>query len=427
MAVDYDTAKRLAASQDDTERRFVAGQAETRPEILYLLASDSSAEVRREIARNASTPRHADLMLSTDPDEGVRSGLAGKIAALVPTLPPDRVGQIERMTLEILGTLARDQAVAVRRVVADALKDQPNAPPGIVQQLARDLELSVSGPVLRYSPILSDEDLLQIIQAAPLDGHLVAIAERAGVSPGVSDAVARTESEAAVAALLGNASAQIREETLDRLLEMAPRHEPWHGPLVRRPNLPAKAAARIAGFVADQLLKVLKARKDLSPETLAAVTQAVKARVAGAATIVATPNAKPEQAAESPKERPSDRATRLHAEGKLDEETVSDALATGDRGFVLAALALLAGTTVEVVDTIASGQSPRGITALCWKAGLGMRTCRQVQVRLAMIPPKQVLMPKDGTEYPMTVADMEWQLDFFGIKPTGKPGRGRKR
>ena len=50
-----------------------------------------------------------------------------------------------------------------------------------------------------------------------------------------------------------------------------------------------------------------------------------------------------------------------------------------------------------------------------------------MQVRLAMIPPKQVLMPKDGTEYPMTVADMEWQLDFFGIKPTGKPGRGRKR
>ncbi len=420
MTVDYETAKRLAASGDDTERRFVASRAETRPEILYLLASDQNAEVRREIARNTNTPRQADLMLSTDPDEQVRSGLAAKIAALVPTLPPDKIGQIERMTLEILETLARDQAVAVRAVVADALKEAPNAPPGIVQQLARDLELSVSVPVLRHSPILTDEDLLHIIQAAPLDDQLVAIAQRAGVSGGVSDAIARTESEAAVAALLGNASAQIREETLDRLVELAPRHEPWHGPLVRRPNLPARAAARLAGFVADQLVKVLRSRKDLPPETIAAVADAVKARVA--------PQPPAKAAAETEeRERPSDRAAKLHKAGQLDEDAVSTALAQGDRGFILAALGLLAGIPMEAVERIVSGQSPRGVTALCWKAGLSMRFCRQVQVRLALIPPAQVLNPKDGTDYPMSPADMEWQLEFFGIKPTGKPSRSGKK
>lgn len=424
MTVDYETAKRLAASQDDAERKFVAARAETRPEILYLLASDQNAEVRREIARNLSTPRQADLMLSTDPDEQVRSGLAVKIATLVPTLPPDRVGQIERMTLEILETLARDQAVAVRQLVAETLKAEANAPAEIIQQLARDLEQSVSGPVLRYSPILSDEDLIEIIGAAPLDGRLVAIAERAGLSGGVSDAIARTESEAAVAALLGNASAQIREETLDRLVELAPRHEPWHGPLVRRPHLPARAAARLAGFVTDQLIKVLRSRKDLPPETLAAVAEAVKARGPGTAKKEAA-GAAPAVAEE--KERPSDRAAKLHKAGKLDEDAMSTALIQGDRGFVLASLGLLAGVPAEAVERIVTGQSPRGVTALCWKAGLSMRFCRQVQMRLAMIPPAQVLIPKDGTEYPMTPADMDWQLEFFGVKPTGKPARGGKR
>lgn len=418
--VDYDTAKRLATSPDAVERRFVAGRAETRPEILYFLAADQSAEVRREIARNTSTPRQADLLLAADPDEGVRSSLAAKIASLVPHLPAEKVGQLEKLTLEVLETLARDQAVTVRRVLAETLKDQPGAPAQVVQQLARDLELSVSGPVLRHSPILTDEDLLQIIRAQPLDGQLVAIAERAGLSGDVADAVARTDSEGAVAALLANHSAQIREETLDRIIEMAPRHEPWHGPLVRRPTLPPRAAARIAGFVNDQLLKVLQARPDLPEETRAAVSEAVRRRLPGLSAPAAAPRAGTAEALhdeeEEPKERPGDRARRLHAAGALDEEVISDALSMGDRGFVLTALSLRAGIPLETVDKIVGGQSPRGVTAVCWRAKLGMRFARQVQLRLAMIPPSAVMNAKDGTDYPMTEAEMKWQLEFFGVK-----------
>ncbi|MFC7333757.1 DUF2336 domain-containing protein [Rhodocista pekingensis] len=418
--VDYDTAKRLATSPDAVERRFVAGRAETRPEILYFLAADQSAEVRREIARNTSTPRQADLLLAADPDEGVRSSLAAKIASLVPHLPAEKVGQLEKLTLEVLETLARDQAVTVRRVLAETLKDQPGAPAQVVQQLARDLELSVSGPVLRHSPILTDEDLLQIIRAQPLDGALVAIAERAGLSGDVADAVARTDSEGAVAALLANHSAQIREETLDRIIEMAPRHEPWHGPLVRRPTLPPRAAARIAGFVNDQLLKVLQARPDLPEETRAAVSEAVRRRLPGLSAPAAAPRAGTAEALhdeeEEPKERPGDRARRLHAAGVLDEEVISDALSMGDRGFVLTALSLRAGIPLDTVDKIVGGQSPRGVTAVCWRAKLGMRFARQVQLRLAMIPPSAVMNAKDGTDYPMTEAEMKWQLEFFGVK-----------
>ena len=161
--MDYDTAKKLAASGDAGQRRIVAARADTQPEILFYLANDESAEVRREIARNNATPRQADLLLCGDPDEEVRSGLARKIALLVPSLPADRIGQLERMTMDIVEALARDQATAVRRVVAETLKDQPGAPPHLIQQLARDLELSVSGPVLRHSPLLTSDDLLSII------------------------------------------------------------------------------------------------------------------------------------------------------------------------------------------------------------------------------------------------------------------------
>ncbi|TWB22818.1 uncharacterized protein (DUF2336 family) [Nitrospirillum amazonense] len=412
--LDYDTAKKLATG-DAADRRFVASRAETQPEILYLLATDKSAEVRREIALNSSTPRQADMMLSTDVDEGVRSGLASKIAALVPSLSADRVGQIERMTLQILETLARDRAAAVRGVMVAALKDLPNAPPTVIQQLARDLDASISGPVLRHSPILTDDDLLEIIAGAPEDERLCAIAERADVSVAVSDAIVQTEREAAVASLLGNASAQIREETLDRILDLAPKHEPWHAPLVRRPHLPPAAAARIAGFVTDSLVKVLEGRSDLPAETRQAITQAVRQRLPAAKTGTGTGNGLVDEE-EAPKERPADRARRLHKEKKLTEDTVTMALGQGDRGFVMASLALLSGLPQPIVEKIIAGQSPRGVTALCWKAKLTMRAARQVQMRLAQIPPSNVLNAREGTKYPMTDDEMKWQLEFFGVE-----------
>lgn len=415
--MDYDTAKKLAASGDAGQRRIVAARADTQPEILFYLANDESAEVRREIARNNATPRQADLLLCGDPDEEVRSGLARKIAQLVPSLPADRIGQLERMTMDIVEALARDQASAVRRVVAETLKDQPGAPPHLIQQLALDLELSVSGPVLRHSPLLTDDDLLSIIGGQPMDGKLVAIAQRAGLSGAVSEAVARTQSEAAVAALLGNESAQIREETLDRIIDMAPKFEPWHGPLVRRPSLPPKAAARIAGFVSEQLMRVLENRTDLPPDVRAAVRTAILDRARANRGGGAEPLGIGDEAAEeAPKERPMERAKKAHAAGKLDEDMVAAALTQGDRGFVLAALAVKANVPLDAVDKIIGGQSARGVTALCWRAKLSMRLCRQIQLRIANIPPTSVLNARDGTHYPMSDSEMNWQLEFFGLK-----------
>ena len=54
--------------------------------------------------------------------------------------------------------------------------------------------------------------------------------------------------------LLANPSAQVREETLDLIVQRAPGRPRWHAPLVERPTLPARLAAKIAAFVADALL-----------------------------------------------------------------------------------------------------------------------------------------------------------------------------
>jgi len=416
----FEAAKVMVQSADPDVRRRVAESPHVRPELLYFLARDAASEVRRAIATNAGTPRQADLLLAKDAEAAVRGALACKIASLVPDLGADQLSQIERMTVECLETLARDQGTEIRVTLAEALKDLPNAPHAVINALARDAELQVCGPVLQHSPILTEEDLLDIILSGPVAGALSCIAGRKEVSASVADAIARSDDEAAVTALLGNASAQIREETLDRIIDQAPAHEPWHGPLVRRPKLPARAAARLASFVADNLLKVLQERTDLDPEAVRQVAESVRTRLAKGGAEAARPRGLvdwgEEVGEEKPVERPADRAARLNKEGKLTEKVLEGSLAEGDRAFVMAGLAELAGVPLGTVDRIITTHSPRAVTALVWRAGLTMRFARQVQLRLAQIPPKSALNAREGVLYPMTDDEMRWQLEFFGVE-----------
>src|SRR5262249_38755039 len=144
------------------------------------------------------------------------------------------------------------------------LKD---APANIVRLLADDPEIEVAGPILRLSPLLSDEDLLAIIERSATTPRLKAIARRAGLAPDVADRIAAAGDAAAIEKLLDNPTAQIRETTLDLLIEGARAETRWQRPLVARPSLSSAAVGKLAEFVALDLLKALRARLDFDSAT----------------------------------------------------------------------------------------------------------------------------------------------------------------
>ena len=406
---DYEESKRLAASSAPADRRALARHGGARPELLYYLTGDRDADVRAGVAANDSTPVQADLILARDRDERVRVDLARKIARLTPTLSDEQQDRLREMTYEVLEILVRDQVTRVREVIATVLKDAVNVP---LRTLARDTEVVVAGPVLQFSPVLTDEDLLAIIRSAPIAGALTAIARRASVASPIADAIGASPDEDAIAALLENPSAQIREETLDRLIDRAPGVATWHAPLVSRPSLSATAVKKLTRFVAQSLLQLLTDRDDLDPEIARDVKAAVLQR------IETTPSAGVEAPALV---RPSGRgggaealarAWALKSTGKLDEATVVAALG-GDRGFARAALAVLGNLPIEVVDRVLAAHSPKGVTALAWHCGLSASASVKVQIQLGQIAPSAALRPTSG-RYPLVEEAMRWQLEFFG-------------
>ena len=106
---------------------------------------------------------------------------------------------------------------------------------------------------------------------------------------------------------------------------------------------------------------------------------------------------------------------RMAKKGELTDEAITDALAVRETDFVYAALAHLAGVAEATLKDLFEARSAKPIVALCWKAGLSMRTALTLQRDLAQVPPKNLLYPKGGTDYPMTEEELEWQLDFLGV------------
>lgn len=411
---DYEDAKRLARDPSLKVRRELAARADVQPEILYYLAEDKAPEVRRVIAANEATPYQADELLLRDKDEEVRAELAQKVARLLPGLPEDAQTQARQRVIDMLEILARDEAVRVRQAISEAVKGMRDISPEIVRRLAHDAELAVASPVLRFSPLLTDEDLLDIIAGTPPAGVLSAIAGRDRLGAAVSDAVVAADEETAVAALLANPSAQIREETLDLIVDRAPQRASWHEPLVRRPKLPARAAMRIARFVAESLLDVLKKREDLPRDTRTLIAAEVTKRLAAETKAKSEAEAKKAATEEETGETAEEKVTRLKKQGKLDEDAVAEAVDAGQRAFVRAALSVLAEVPVSAVDKILSARSAKGVTALAWKAGLSVRLAVQLQTRIGGISPRQALHPRGGKDYPMTTEEMKWQIEFFG-------------
>lgn len=454
--VSYDDQKRVARGGSHEERCELAARPDIRPEILYYLAGDPDPGVRRYIAQNGATPRHADLLLARDDDDRVRSDVAGKIAEVTVRMPVDDQSNVYGITMQALEILAGDQLVRVRQILADTLKDSSAAPRHVIEKLASDEEISVSGPVLENSPVLGDDFLISILNSEPVQGALKAISRRVALGEEVADAIVNAGDADAIAELLGNRSAQIREETLDRIVDQAPGNPGWHEPLVGRPRLHISAARRIADIVTGPLLAELKRRTDLDDGAMAAIDEVIQRRLDGrniedladlwkpgspaageARSTVADPvwakgrAVSPDQAGlvepdwalkpggggAGARQSVGERARKLHAAGSLTEDAVSNALAEGHSDFVTMSLACLANVPEDVVRKATSLQNAKAIVALAWKAGLSMRLATRLQMHLAGIAPSGVLRASSGDEYPMSAEEMEWQLEFVAGVP----------
>jgi len=399
----YQDAREALESRNREVKRELAAREDAPPETLYYLACDDDSEVRQCVAANPATPIHADELLQTDTDDDVRVELARKFGRLLPDMDDAERLNLRERVLRLIERLAADEVPRVRAMLAEEVKSCPLIPKRLALQLARDTEIAVAAPILQYSPLLSDEDLVELIATARVEGAIEAMAKRAHVSPAVSEAVIATLDIAAIGQLLANDNAQIREDTLQQVIAQAADIQSWHKPLAMRPGLSLRAMKRISSFVSRSLLETLANRHGLDDETRDLLKSRLQSRLEG-------------PAKEEAPAGPLAAIKRAHEEGRLGDDEVMEAATLQQRDGVALALSCLSGAPLERVDAVLKSKSGRAVTALCWRAGLSMRTALEVERHIALVEKAHLLLPRAGTDFPLDEEEMRWHLDYFDIE-----------
>jgi len=274
--------------------------------------------------------RDVERLLS-DPSPTSRADLAAKIARQFDGV--ELTDGERRLAEDIIRLMARDAVTRVRQSLAENLKASPGLPRDVALALARDVE-EVAIPILSVSQVLTDTDLIEIVRSGTDLKH-EAIARRSGVSADVANELIDKGSENAVAALVANETAELGENTLNKVIDRFGQSERVQEPLVHRSALPMTVAERLVAVVSEKLREHLAASAALPEQTAADLILRSRER--------ATVSLLVGQNDEGELER---LISQLSQTGRLTPSLVVRAVCTGDIDFFEAAMAELADIPV---------------------------------------------------------------------------------
>ncbi len=262
-----------------------------------------------------------------------------------------------RIAEDIFRTLVKDTEVLVREALSAHLKSTLELPHDVALALARDVD-SVALPVLKFSEVLTDDDLIEIVRDQE-PAKQVAIAQRSGVSEAVSDALVDTGNADAVAHLVGNEGAALSEDALVRVIDKYNDSTPVADSLARRPNLPPVISERVVSALAERLQASLVSKHDVSLDV--ASTLILQARERATVTLIDHGSSEAEL---------ENLIEQLDRKARLTPSLLLRVLCVGDLNFFERAMSKLTNLPLSNVRILIHDKGMLGLEPLYLRAGL---------------------------------------------------------
>jgi uncharacterized protein (DUF2336 family) len=225
----------------------------------------------------------------------------------------------------------------------------------------------VALPILTESPVLTEHDLVEIIGLGS-PGKQAAIAGRPDVSEPVADALVNLGGEAVVAALMGNAKAQIADASLDKAVDRFADSDRVKSGMVHRSHLPVTVAERLVVMVSEKLQHYLVSHHEL-PVSLA--TDII---------LQSREHATLHLSLGSNVQELERMVRQMHRHQRLTPFLVLRALCLGDMAFFEVAMAVMAKVPVTNARILIHDAGPNGLTSLYERSGMPARLLPAVRV-----------------------------------------------
>ncbi len=267
-------------------------------------------------------------------------------------------GREREIAEQIFRLLMKDVALRVRETLALRLKDNEVAPRDIMLHLANDVE-TVASPVLTSSKVLSDSDLVSIIEKSYDIGKLLAITQRDAVSPRVSEALVETRYEQVMTSLLTNEGAMVSDRSLEKIADDFRGNEEVLKALAAQPKLPITLVERIVTQVSTEVANELKGKYKLSDQDIA--RDATQSREDFMVRLLEHPLSSDEVVA---------LVQQMALEDRLTPSIVMTALCRGQLAFFTAAIAQFASIPIENAKRLIADRGEHGFNGIYEKSGL---------------------------------------------------------
>lgn len=316
--------------------------------------------------------------LRRDRSPEARTKLAAKLGRQFDALA---TGSAQGLAAAVLHLLVHDLAKEVRQALALAVGASPNLPPAVAGHLAGDV-IEVAEPVLRHSPVLTDEDLIRVVRTNAMQ-YALAVAGRARLSEAVCQALVETGEEQVVVRLLDNAGASLAQSTLQRILADFGASDAVHARFIRRPELPYELVEQLVGIVGDRLEWRLIQERRLAADEAKAIMDAVRERVAISFTARTHADGKLHQ-----------HLREQFAVGALGHERLLAFLRDGEIASLELGLAVHARLDPLRVRRLLYHEDRRHMAALCLAAGFA--TAHYIMLRVALELAEAALTSRPG-------------------------------
>jgi len=266
----------------------------------------------------------------------------------------------------VLTSLVPHAELAARVDLAERLSVLENAPRGLVGQLAHEDEIAIAGPVLRHSPVL-DEQMLVEIASVKGQGHLLAMTERPTLSPVLTDVIIDRGDRDVVRRAAGNSGAAFSSNGYSTLIKRASQDGVLTVRLGQREDLSSAQLKELLSGSIDvirrRLLQVAK------PERAAAIKQTM--------TVINGVTDRAEVRDFIPAQRT---ILALHRDGALGEGALLNFAKVFKYEEAIAALAAMTGVKIETLDRLISGDRYDPILIAGKTIGLEWATVRALIV-----------------------------------------------
>lgn len=334
-------------------------------------------EGARQQAARLAAEELARLERDRSPDS--RASLAARFGQLFDQACGGRERELADAVLRLL---ARDLAKEVRQALANAMASHADLPHEVALALAHD-EIDVARPILQHSPVLKDEDLMQVVRTHALQ-YALAVTGRSQISEAVSDALVATGDAAVVASLVANEGARLSRSTLNRVMEDFGTRAEVQARLVRRPALPFELVERLVGMIGERVEQRLVAGQQLAPDQARKVMEAVRERAAISFTARGHSDAQLARWLQGELE-----------DGRLDHEAILRFLKNGEVAALEIGIGLLAGIKPARARWLLYQPDRRHLAALCLEADFA--TPHYLALRMALDVAEEAAGAAPGT------------------------------